>query len=293
MISSMTGYGQGNAQNSDFKLNIEMKSVNNRYLDINIRLPRKFNIFEEMIKDTIKSKMSRGKVDVFINVAKSEREDVTITPDFPLLERYVEAYQQIIDRFELKDSVDLGKLLRNQDILIVEDKELDEEESIITIKEALNTAVDGLIGMRQREGEKLKLDIIEKTDRINIVLEEIRKIAPEISVKYKEKMQIRIRELLDQIEDYDEERLNMEVAVFADKKDINEEIVRLDSHFSQLNDLLSIDQPVGRKLDFLLQEINREVNTIGSKSPDFDISNYVVDIKSELEKIREQIQNIE
>ncbi|MCK5762868.1 MAG: YicC family protein [Clostridiales bacterium] len=293
MINSMTGYGQGNAQNEDFKLNIEMKSVNNRYLDINIRLPRKFNPFEEMIKDIIKSRISRGKVDVFINIAKSEREDVTITPDFPLLERYVEAYQQIIDRFELKDKVDLGKLLRNQDILIVEDKELDEEEAVITIKEALNMAVNGLIGMRQREGEKLKLDIIEKTDRINIVLEEIRKIAPEISVKYKEKMHLRITELLDQIEDYDEERLNMEVAVFADKKDINEEIVRLDSHFSQLNDLLIIDEPVGRKLDFLLQEVNREVNTIGSKSPDFDISNYVVEIKSELEKIREQIQNIE
>ncbi|MBN2260998.1 MAG: YicC family protein [Clostridiales bacterium] len=293
MISSMTGYGQGKTQNEDFKLNVEMKSVNNRYLDINIRLPRKFNPYEDLMKAIIKSKISRGKVDVFVNLEKSEREDVVVKPDLPLLERYVEAYQKIIDHFDLKEKVDLNKLLRIQDAMIVEDREINEETTIAAITEAFNMSVDAMVDMRLKEGDKLKLDILEKTDKIKHILDDIKLLAPSISLSYRDKMEQRIHDLLDQIEDYDQDKLNMEIAIFADRKDINEELVRLDSHFSQLDDLMKSDEPVGRKLDFLLQEINREVNTVGSKSPDYDISNYVVVMKSELEKIREQIQNIE
>lgn len=293
MINSMTGYGQGRAQNPDFKLHVEMKSVNNRYLDINIRLPRKFNPYEDKIKQLIKSKINRGKVDVYINLEKSEREDIVIRPDFPLLESCVKAYQDIIDHFELQDRIDLSKLVRINDGLIVEDRELDPEETETTIMEAVNEALDGFIEMRQIEGEKLKLDILGKTDRIKEILIAITELAPTIATNYRDKMVLRIEELLEQVEDLDLDRINMEVAVYADKKAIDEELVRLDSHMKQVADLLESDEPIGRKLDFLLQEVNREVNTIGSKSPDYDISNHVVELKSEFEKIREQIQNIE
>ena len=293
MINSMTGYGQGQAQNEDFKLNIEMKSVNNRYLDINIRLPRKFNAFEDLIKNEIKSKVSRGKIDVFINIQRSEREDIVIKPDFALLDRYVEAYKEIMDHFEINERIDLNKLLRINDGLIVEDRELDPEIAKATIFEALKGAIDGMLVMRGNEGEKLKEDILAKTEKIQNVIFKIKEFAPEISKNYKIKMKTRIIELLDQIDDYDEDKVNMEVAIYADKKAIDEELVRLDSHFDQFKDLLESDDPIGRKLDFLLQEINREVNTIGSKSPDYDISTYVVELKSELEKIREQVQNME
>ena len=293
MINSMTGYGQGIVKSEEFTLNIEMKSVNSRYLDINIRLPRKFNTYEDIISNYIKGRISRGKVDVYINIEKSNREDIIIKPDFALLDRYVDAYEQLINHFELKDKVDLNKILRINDGLILEDKELDSETTTKTILEALKLAVDNLLLMRKSEGEKLKLDILEKTDKIKYVLKQIKGFAPEISAKYKEKMVLRVQELLSQIEDYDENRVNMEIAIYADKKSIDEELVRLDSHFIQIIDLLEQMEPVGRKMDFLLQEINREVNTIGSKSPDYDISTYVVELKSELEKIREQVQNIE
>jgi uncharacterized protein (TIGR00255 family) len=293
MINSMTGYGQGRAQNPDFKLNVEMKSVNSRYLDINIRLPRKFNPFDDKIKQLIKSKITRGKVDVYINLEKSEREDIVIRPDIPLLESYVEAYQQIVNHFELTDRIDLNKIIRINDSLIVEDRELDPEATEATIMEAVSLALEGFIIMRQNEGEKLKLDILRKTDKIKEILVAITTLAPTISAAYRDKMVLRIQDLLEQVEDLDLDRINMEVAVYADKKAIDEELVRLDSHMTQVGALLESDEPIGRKLDFLLQEVNREVNTIGSKSPDYDISNHVVELKSEFEKIREQIQNIE
>jgi len=293
MIISMTGYGEGKAENNDFKISIEMKSVNNRYLDINVRLPRKFNKFEDGIKSEIKKRINRGKVDVFINLEKSQREDIVITTDFNLLDKYMNAYNGIIEKYELKDRVDLNKLVRIQDAFIIEDNELDEDTTRETILESLNIALDGLVSMRLIEGEKVKLDILEKLDRIENVLEEIGKKAPSISINYQEKMKIRVIELLESIEDFDQDKLNMEIAIYADKKDINEELVRLSSHLIQLKDLIDTEGVVGRTMDFLLQEINREVNTIGSKSPDYDISNNIVELKSEFEKIREQIQNIE
>lgn len=293
MINSMTGYGQGIVRSEEFILNIEMKSVNSRYLDINIRLPRKFNPYEDIIRNYIKGRINRGKVDVYINIEKSNREDIVIKPDFPLLDSYVDAYKQLIEHFELRDKVDLNKILRINDGLILEDKELDPETTKATILEAVKMSVDNLVIMRRNEGEKLKLDILEKTDKIKCVLNQIKVLAPEISTKYKEKMVLRVKELLSQIEDYDENRIHMEIAIYADKKSTDEELVRLDSHFLQVIDLLEQMEPIGRKLDFILQEINREVNTIGSKSPDYDISTYVIELKSELEKIREQVQNIE
>lgn len=293
MITSMTGYGEGKAENNDFKISIEMKSVNNRYLDINVRLPRKFNKFEDDIKYEIKKRINRGKIDVFINLDKSQREDIVITTDFNLLDKYVDVYNGIIGKYDLKDRVDLNKLVRIQDAFIIEDKELNETSTKETIMESLNIALNGLVSMRAAEGKKLKLDILEKLDRIEKVLKEIEEKAPSISINYQEKMKTRILELLGNVEDFDQDKLNMEVAIFADKKDINEELVRLSSHLIQLKDLICTDGAIGRTMDFLLQEINREVNTIGSKSPDYDISNSIVELKSEFEKIREQIQNIE
>ncbi|OPL08018.1 MAG: hypothetical protein AVO33_02785 [delta proteobacterium ML8_F1] len=293
MLMSMTGYGQGKAENQEMGLIIDLKSVNNRYLDLNIRMPRKFNPFEDLVRERIKASLVRGKVDVFINIENSHREDLTVTADFPLLRRYVEAYEAIKETFGLEDKISLNHLVRIPEALMVEDRGLDEEAVKSLLLEALDRALTQMSAMRRTEGEKLALDILDKTDKMNHVLQEIELLAPFIASRHQEKMAARIQELLGQVEDFDADKLNMEIAVFADRKDINEEIVRLKSHFAQIDSLIKTQEVVGRKLDFLLQEVNREVNTIGSKSPDYDISNHVVELKSLLEKIREQVQNIE
>ncbi len=293
MTMSMTGYGQGKAKNQEMSIVIDLKSVNNRYLDLNIRMPRKFNPFEDDLKEQIKRHLVRGKVDVFINIERSNREDLVITPDLPLLERYVRAYEAINEAFGLKDSVSLSLLTRVPEALIIEDRALDEDATKKLLLEAVDMALSEMKIMRKTEGEKLTLDILDKTDKMNLVLQQIEQVSATIPQRHKEKMLERIKDLLDQVEDFDEDKLNMEVAIFADRKDINEEIVRLKSHFDQVRSLMASREAVGRKLDFLLQEMNREVNTIGSKSPEYDISNQVVELKSYLEKIREQAQNIE
>ncbi len=293
MTMSMTGYGQGKAKNQEMSIVIDLKSVNNRYLDLNIRMPRKFNPFEDDLKEQIKRHLVRGKVDVFINIERSNREDLVITPDLPLLERYVRAYEAISEAFGLKDPVSLSLLTRVPEALIIEDRALDEDATKKLLLEAVDMALSEMKIMRKTEGEKLTLDILDKTDKMNLVLQQIEKVSATIPQRHKEKMLERIKDLLDQVEDFDEDKLNMEVAIFADRKDINEEIVRLKSHFDQVRSLMASREAVGRKLDFLLQEMNREVNTIGSKSPEYDISNQVVELKSYLEKIREQAQNIE
>jgi len=293
MTMSMTGYGQGKAKNQEMSIVIDLKSVNNRYLDLNIRMPRKFNPFEDDLKEQIKRHLVRGKVDVFINIERSNREDLVITPDMPLLERYVRAYEAVNEAFGLKDPVSLSLLTRVPEALIIEDRALDEDATKKLLLEAVDMALSEMKIMRKTEGEKLTLDILDKTDKMNLVLQQIEQVSATIPQRHKEKMLERIKDLLDQVEDFDEDKLNMEVAIFADRKDINEEIVRLKSHFDQVRSLMASREAVGRKLDFLLQEMNREVNTIGSKSPDYDISNQVVELKSYLEKIREQAQNIE
>lgn len=293
MTYSMTGFGRGESENKQYKIVIEIKSVNHRYNDIIIKMPKKLNVLEEKMKAKIKDYVNRGRVEVFVNFEESEAENFVITPNYTVLDQYVSALEAIKDKYTVVDDMGVSLLARYPDALKVEFQEADEELIWTLMESALTGALENLKTMRQVEGVKLKEDTISRVNVIRGIVKEIEKLAPDIVATHKEKMLERIKDLLDGTIEVDEQRIAMEIAVFSDKTNITEEIVRLESHFEQLVNILDESKPVGRKLDFLIQEMNREVNTIGSKSPDIDISNYVVDMKSEIEKIREQIQNIE
>jgi len=293
MAYSMTGFGRCEYENEKFKFVIEIKSVNHRYNDIIIKMPKKLNSLEERMKNVIKEKISRGRVEVYINFEEGKVDNYSIRINERLLDEYVIALNNISEKYGVKNDSSTSLLARYPDALKIEYEETDEEEIWVALEETLKNALVLLMDMRAREGESLKADVLNRIAEIESAITEIEKKAPEIIAVHKEKMLDRIKELIDDSIEIDEARVAMEVAVFADKTNITEEIVRLKSHFKQFADIFNESKSVGRKLDFLIQEINREVNTIGSKSPDVDISNYVVAMKSEIEKIREQIQNIE
>ncbi len=293
MTYSMTGFGRHESENNRYKIVVEIKSVNHRYNDIIIKMPKKLNALEEKMKTKIKGYVNRGRVEVFVNFEETEAENFLIKPNYTVLDQYVSALGAIKEKYDVVDDMGVSLLARYPDALRVEFQEADQDEIWVLMNEALDGALVSLMNMREVEGVKLKEDTITRVNIIRDIVKEIEKLAPAIVATHKEKMLERIKELLDESIELDEQRLAMEIAVFSDKTNITEEIVRLESHFEQLVNILDESKPVGRKLDFLIQEINREVNTIGSKSPDIDISNYVVDMKSEVEKIREQIQNIE
>lgn len=293
MIRSMTGFGRGEFENEKFSMIMEMKSVNHRYNDIIVKMPKKLYKFEEYIKSEIKKHVSRGRVEVYINFDESKSECFKVIPNYAVLDEYHRAYTEIREKYQIRGDVSLSMLTKHQDALEIEFEESSEEEIQHVIKEALTLAITNLIEMREVEGEKLKEDVIMRVAIINNLVYEIEKLTPEILLAHKTKMIDRINEIKDEGIEFEEQRLAQEVAIFADKTNITEEVVRLKSHFKQVEAIIDAGGNVGRKLDFLVQELNREVNTIGSKSPDVDISNYVVDMKSEIEKIREQIQNFE
>ncbi|MBF4691665.1 YicC/YloC family endoribonuclease [Fusibacter ferrireducens] len=294
MIYSMTGFGRGEFSNDAFDITLEIKSVNNRYCDIIVKMPKKLNVFEDRIKNTIKGQLSRGRIDVYINLDEKSYDNYEVLANFDILDKYVNVYREIKSRYEIKDDVTLSMLTRIQEGIDVSYLERGEEEYWAAIEPALNTAIENILEMRRQEGQKLKEDIHEKTEHIRSILSKIEVMTPQILEAYRVKMRDRIAELLKELNaEIDEARLANELAIYADKTNINEEIVRIYSHLAQINTILESSEPIGRKLDFLIQELNREVNTIGSKSPDIDISNLVIDLKSEIEQIREQIQNIE
>ncbi|GAU78737.1 YicC/YloC family endoribonuclease [Fusibacter sp. 3D3] len=294
MIYSMTGFGRGEFSNNAFDITLEIKSVNNRYCDIIVKMPKKLNVFEDRIKNTIKEHLSRGRIDVYINLEEKSYDNYEVLANFDILDKYVTVYREIKARYEIKEDVTLSMLTRIQEGIDVSYLERGEEEYWAAIEPALNVAIDRILEMRRQEGQKLKEDINEKTEHIRVVLGKIELLSPQILEAYRVKMKDRITELLKELNaEIDEMRLANELAIYADKTNINEEIVRIYSHLAQIDTILESSEPIGRKLDFLIQELNREVNTIGSKSPDIDISNLVIDLKSEIEQIREQIQNIE
>lgn len=293
MIRSMTGFGRGEFENEKFSMTVEMKSVNHRYNDIIVKMPKKLFKFEELIKSEIKKHVSRGRVEVYINFDEAKSESFRVTPNYAVLDEYYKAYNEIKEKYEIRGDVSLSMLTKHQDALDIEFEESSEDEILHVITESITLAIANLIDMRSVEGEKLKEDVIMRVGIINDVVAEIEKITPEILIAHKNKMIDRINEIKEEGIEFEEQRLAQEVAIFADKTNITEEVVRLKSHFKQVEAIIAEGGNVGRKLDFLVQELNREVNTIGSKSPDVDISNYVVDMKSEIEKIREQIQNFE
>ncbi|WP_343231659.1 YicC/YloC family endoribonuclease [Tissierella simiarum] len=293
MIRSMTGFGRGENTDGIHNFKVEIKAVNHRYNDIVVKMPKHINYLEEKVKKTIKEKINRGRVETFINLEYINESAIDIKVDIPLAKSYKVALEEILMELGIEDDIRLSNILNMSEVVKTERRELDEDMAWNCLKEALNMALEDIIRMRESEGEELKEDIKSNLDKIEDMVSKIKERSPLVVLEYKDKLKERIRELLDADVNVDEDRFNCEVVFFADKSNINEEIVRLRSHIKQFLSILEENEPIGRKLDFLVQEMNREINTIGSKASDLIISNLVVEIKSEIEKIREQVQNVE
>ena len=292
MIKSMTGFGSAKGVVEGIEITVELKSVNNRYLDTSVRLPRNFLFAEEAIKAAVQSHISRGKVDVFVTVNSSGADDVAVCINEPLLKGYVEALNRISEEYSVPADLNALALSRFPDVLSVEKKELDAEAVAAGIRDIAEQALCDFDGMRIREGAKLKEDVLSKLETIEKLVGIIETESPKTVEEYREKLKQKLFEVLGTT-DIDETRIITEAAIFADKVAVDEETVRLHSHMAQLRTMLDGGSPIGRKIDFLLQEFNREANTTGSKCQNAEIAHVVVNLKSEIEKIREQIQNIE
>ena len=292
MVYSMTGYGRHRALAGGKDICFEVKSVNSRYLDLNIKLGRLYSPLEERIKQLVSSRISRGKVDVYLSVNETEGDNVSLVLNKDYLEAYLQLMKRIKDEYGVSGEVTLEMISAKNEIFTATHVDEDMDKVWELVQPVAETALDGFCSMRRTEGEKLVADIRQHAAEAKAAAERIRQLAPESVRANRDKMIARIKELTEGINP-DEGRLLTECAIYADKADINEELARLDSHFSQLEKILSEGGTIGRKLDFLVQEINRETNTICSKSSDVEIARAGIAAKSEIEKIREQIQNIE
>ncbi len=292
MAFSMTGFGRYEIVTEEYKLFVEIRTVNNRYLDISLKIPRNMNIFEEAIRKEIKKYLRRGRVELYLHFTDLSGDQITIEPNYAVIDEYMSAFDKIKSTYDLEGSVSLDLIKSIQDTLIIDYAKLDKEKVWSIISIGINEALTSVRDMRKVEGEKLVEDILLHLKETEDIASKIEDKAVENKSEFKENLLNKINDILVNIE-VDETRLMQEVAYLIDKYDISEEIARLYSHFIQFKKIIHSDDVIGRKLDFLVQEINREINTIGSKSPNTDISNYVVELKSLFEKIREQIQNIE
>lgn len=292
MIKSMTGYGSAKGTVEGIEVCVELKSVNNKFLDTSVRLPRSFLFAEETIKSAVMSHITRGKVDVFVTVDSSMADDMVVKINEPLLKGYIDALRHIAEENDLPNDITAMSVSRFPDVLNVEKKELDAEAVAAGIRDIAEQALCDFDAMRIREGAKLKEDVLTKLETIEKLVTVIETESPKTVEEYREKLRQKLLEVLG-TSGIDETRIVTEAAIFADKVAVDEETVRLRSHMEQLRAMLDGGSPIGRKIDFLLQEFNREANTTGSKCQNADIAHVVVDLKSEIEKIREQIQNIE
>ena len=292
MIRSMTGYGSAKGTVAGFAITIELRSVNNRYLDLGIKLPRGFLFAESEIKNYIQKKVSRGKLDFFLTLDSAESDQTRIRVNTRLAEAYRNAITGIGETLELPAPVSALDIARFPDVLSLEKEELDQGAFLEQLFPLLDTALDDFNAMRTREGEKLAEDLLQKADHIEELVLAVERQAPKTVSAYRERLEAKLREVLADTSAA-EERVIAEAAIFADRVATDEETVRLHSHLSQFRKLMGEGSPIGRKLDFLIQEFNREANTIGSKCQDSEIAYLVVELKSEIEKIREQVQNIE
>lgn len=293
MLRSMTAYGRHDAVIGEKEISVEIKSVNNRYLDLSVRLPRSHSYLEEKIKKELSSRgITRGKIE--INVSITNPQGASIAIDSAYAKEYIDALRSLRDEFGLADDISVMTVARNQEIFKIKRPDVDEEAEWNDLLSALTPAIDGFIAMREREGQNLAEDIKDKIALLRRLAKTVSDSSDEDIKGYRAKLEARLRQVLaDNRVTADENRILTECAIFADKVAVDEELVRLDSHFGAFLEFLEAKEPVGRKMDFLLQEMNRETNTIGSKCSDSDIARTVVEMKSELEKIREQIQNIE
>ena len=293
MIKSMTGFGRGDSQVADKCFQVELKSVNHRYMDISIKLPKKFTYLEENIRKVIKSHIQRGRIEVYITYENIGESDTNIVVDMALAKDYLKALTRIEKELSVQNDATTSLIARFPDVIKIEKKEDNEDEIWECLNEALNNALMQMISMRNDEGNKLQLDLIKRLSKTRDYVAQVKERSPIIVQEYRLKLMDRIKEMLEEEFSLDDNRVAAEVALFADKSNITEEIVRLCSHMDQFKNTLDEEDAVGRKLDFILQEMNREANTIGSKANDLILSNLVINIKSELEKMREQVQNIE
>jgi uncharacterized protein (TIGR00255 family) len=295
MAISMTGYGRGETVQAGRRVTVEVKSINNRYCDIQFRMPRILAALENRLREEITGRLSRGKIDVSITYEDSSPDAYRVSCDIGLAKAYAQALREIAEAAQVPADLNAGSLSRFNDVLRAEPAQVDPESVWILLQQALQGALDEISAMRRLEGGRLTADIRQRIDQIEALRQQIAERAPLVTEDYRERLRLRVNELLGSQASafYDEQRLAAEVALFADKCAIDEELVRLGSHLRQADAVISLDEPTGKKLDFLVQEINREINTIGSKANDLAIVDRVVIMKTELEKIREQIQNLE
>ncbi|MBU9746450.1 YicC/YloC family endoribonuclease [Diplocloster agilis] len=292
MVKSMTGFGRSEAQDENRKFLVEMKAVNHRYLDINIRMPKKLAFFETAIRSLLKNYIQRGKVDVFISYEDYTENKLALRYNGDIAAEYLQYMKKMAQNFELEDNIHVSTLARMPEVFTLEDQAPDEKELWALLEQALKGAAEQFVETRIVEGEHLKNDLLAKLDGMSALVDEIERRSPEIVREYREKLEEKVKELLADTQ-IEESRIATEVVIYADKICVDEEMVRLRSHIAGTKAALSSGDGVGRKLDFIAQELNREANTILSKANDMEISNVAIDLKTEIEKVREQIQNIE
>ncbi|MBR5826557.1 MAG: YicC family protein [Clostridia bacterium] len=292
MIRSMTGFGRAQEIVDGMSITVEMKSVNHRYFDFSSRVPRTFGFLDEKLKSYIQTVVSRGKMECFVQIEELREEDCIVSVNHSLAKGYINALNELCETYELRNDMTVSSVARYHEIFSVHKNEADEERIWNAVKKVTDSALKNFIAMREREGEKLKKDVLERCELIlsNVAFIETR--SPQTVSEYNAKLIERMRSVLEDV-NVDEQRLLTEAAIYADKVAVAEETVRLRSHISQMYEFMSSTEAIGRKMDFLVQEFNREANTIGSKAQDVEIARKVIDIKAEIEKIREQIQNIE
>ncbi len=292
ILYSMTGYGSAKGVVGGQTVTVEVKSVNNRFLDCSVRLPRSYLFAEDLVKGAVSAGVKRGKVDVFVTIQSSQEADTVVTANLPLAEEYLHALNEIAEKLGVDVGVNAGLIARFPDVLTVEKKELDREAAGEALRAITEEAVAEFNAMRAREGERMREDMLAKLEKISGFVSIVEERSPETVREYRQRLETRLRELLED-RNVDEQRLITETAIFADRTAVDEETVRLRSHISQFETMLEEGSPIGRKMDFLVQEFNRESNTIGSKCSDAALAQVVVDLKSEIEKLREQLQNVE
>ena len=292
MVKSMTGFGRCEVSEGDRKMTVEMKSVNHRYLDVTIKMPKKLNYFESAVRSILKEYMQRGKVDVFITYEDLSEAKMALRYNKEIAAQYLKYLQQMSEEFGLEQDVKAGALSRYPEVLVMEEVEEDEEELFRMLEQAVRGACEQFVETRTREGENLKRDLSAKLDELLDHVSEVEERSPQIIAEYREKLAEKVRELLGDAQ-LEESRVAAEVTLYADKICVDEEIVRLKSHIAHTKATLEEKDSVGRKLDFIAQEMNREANTILSKANDLEVSNRAIELKTGIEKVREQIQNIE
>lgn len=291
-LLSMTGYGSAKGSVEGQEITVELKSVNNRYLDCSVRLPRNFLFAEDTVKQAVSAGVSRGKVDVFVSAQASQDSGTVVSVNEELARGYRDAVARIAETLGLESGINAFSLARFPDVLTVERRELDKDKAAAALSEITAKAVEEFNAMREREGERLRRDMLGKLETIEGLVSVVEERSPQTVKEYRERLEARLRDILAD-RSLDEQRVITEAAIFADRTTVDEETVRLRSHIVQFRTMLEEGSPIGRKMDFLVQEFNRESNTIGSKCSDASLAKVVVDLKSEIEKIREQLQNVE